>query len=193
MEFIRSYYAVVATLVFIFFLTIAHIVAPPVYSFSQHALSALGAQNYEYKMIMQFGFILFGFILAAGIILNGLNLRTVPIFIYSISIALTGIFCMVPFFGPVGVHYSESESGLHLLFSRVATLAFGIAVLVEMFFSVGARAKRIQILFSLILVIFAGWLVLRLAGNYEGIVQRVLFLVSFGWLILFAPKKMRLR
>ena len=185
MKLIRSYYIVISISLFILFLIVAEILAPKEYSFSKHAISILGAQGYDRKIIMQLGFISFGVILATATILNGLSWRSTPILIYALSMTLIGIFCQKPFFNPEGVPYSETQSTLHSLISKLAAISFGIGVLIQLLFSTGSKLKLIQLAFLILLIIIGGSLASGLLKSNQGLAQRLLFLISFTWLIKF--------
>ena len=73
MELLKSNYNIFATSLFIIFILVAHILATHNYDLSKNTISDLGSQGYERKLIIQFGFILFGLTLTTGIILNGLK------------------------------------------------------------------------------------------------------------------------
>ena len=189
MKFIKSYYIIISISFFILFIIAAHIAAPDGYSFLKYGISALGAQGYDRKIIMQLGFISFGVILAIGIIMNRISWQTSPILIFAVSIALTGIFCTQPFSSTAEISNSETESSLHTFFSKLAAVSFWIGILIQMLFSKELNVKLIHLLFLFLLAIFALPLVFGILKDYQGIFQRILFLLSFTWLGMFNKLK----
>jgi len=185
MKIIRSYYIVSAILLFTLFTILAHIFAPADYSFSKNPISALGAQGYDKKILMQLGFLSFGVVLSAGIIFDKFGWREVPLLIYALSIAMVGIFCAKPFDEQAGFTYSGSEATIHGIFSRIAALSFWIAVLIKMIFSTGLKLKNVHFAFLIVLAVIGLLSRIILLKNEIGLVQRILFLISFIWLIKY--------
>jgi hypothetical membrane protein len=181
MELLRSKYQIVATAVFILFIIIAHIFSTSDYQWTKNTISDLGAQGYGRKAIMQTGFILFGVVLVTGILLNGFSWRTAPMLIYGTCVALTGIFCTKPFVE--GTDYSTTASSLHSLFAQIAGISFSLGILIQIFFTPDKNLKLIHLLFFILVIgLSATFGILK---NSQGIIQRILYLVSFVWLIKF--------
>ena len=181
MDFLKSNFNSISTLIFVFFIIVAHVFAKNNYDFSKNTISDLGAQAYDRKGIMQIGFLAFGLTLAMGIFLNGLSVRILPILIYALCVALTGIFCTKPFFSyPI---FSEIESTLHSVFAQVAGISFSIGILTQTFYASDKQAKTAHFIFFLLVIGLSASF--GLVTNYQGIVQRLLYLVSFIWLIKF--------
>ena len=129
---------------------------------------------------MQVGFLAFGVVLVVGLLLNGLAWRKAPILIYGLCVALTGIFCTQPFFEVDG--YSSVESSLHSAFAQIAGVSFSIGILVQVFFESNPRLKLIHLAFFVSVIGLSA--AFGLLSNHQGILQRLLYLVSFAWLIL---------
>ena len=55
MDFLKSNFNSVSTLIFVFFIIVAHVFATNNYDFSKNTISDLGAQAYDPKGIMQIG------------------------------------------------------------------------------------------------------------------------------------------
>lgn len=181
MDFLKSNFNSISTLIFVFFIIVAHVFATNNYDFSKNTISDLGAQAYDRKGIMQIGFLAFGLTLSVGILLNGLSLQTLPILIYALCVALTGIFCTKPFFP--NTSFSEIESTLHSIFAQVAGISFSIGILTQIFYATDKQEKTAHFIFFLLVIgLSASFGLLK---NYQGIAQRLLYLVSFIWLIKF--------
>ncbi|MCB0689767.1 MAG: DUF998 domain-containing protein [Saprospiraceae bacterium] len=181
MEILKQHYNIISSLLFVFLIIIAHFYSTHNYNWSRNTISDLGSQGYERGFMMQLGFLIFGLTLSIGILLNGLTWRTAPLFIYGLSVGLTGIFSTKPFFD-VQV-YSVFQDSLHSLFAKIAGVTFSIGILIQMFYTDNHAIKWIHFMFFiLILALSASFGLLK---NQQGIVQRILYLVSIIWLIKF--------
>jgi len=183
MKRIRSHYNVVATVFFFLIIVAAHFLVPDNYDLTKNTISDLGSQGYDYKPLMQVGFIFFGLILILGISLNEINLRTTPLLIYGFCVALTGIFCAKPFVNTEPFSTSEMQSILHPFFAQAAGIAFSIGILMQVFYTNRRSEKIIHVLFLAAVIGLS--VTFGLYNDYPGIVQRVLYLVSFIWLAIF--------
>ena len=170
-----------STILFVLFIIVAHILATNHYDFSKNTVSDLGSQKYGRKLIMQTGFLLFGLSLTTGIVLNGLTWRVLPIFVYGLSIAMTGIFCTKPFFEPAT--YSATQSTLHSTFAQIAGISFSAGILTQLFFVTDYNTRLVHLFFFVLIIGFS--ILFWLLPNYQGIVQRLLYLTSFIWLIKY--------
>lgn len=181
MEFFKSNYNVISTTLFVVFIIVAHILSTGNFDWTKNTISDLGAQGYDRKLIMQIGFLAFGLTLASGIFLNGLSWRTSPILVYGLCVALTGIFCTKPFVDPDT--YSTTQSTLHSTFAQIAGVTFSIGVLTQIFFTTANNSKLIHVTFFVLVIGLSA--TFGLLKNYQGIAQRILYLISFIWLIKY--------
>jgi len=60
MDIFKSNYHIISTALFVLFIIIAHIFSLVNYNWTINTISDLGAQGYERKLIMQFGFNVWG-------------------------------------------------------------------------------------------------------------------------------------
>jgi len=181
MEWIKLNYPSIAILVFVFFICIAQIYSSNPYDWTRNTISDLGAQAYDKKLIMQLGFLVFGILLVLGILLQGLSWRNLPILIYGLCIALTGVFCTKPFFPTE--HYLELESNIHSVLAKLAGIAFTLGILIQTFYASNKTEKWLHVLFfTLVISLSASF---GLFKTYQGILQRLLYLTSFIWLVKF--------
>ncbi|MBK8089107.1 MAG: DUF998 domain-containing protein [Chitinophagaceae bacterium] len=183
MERIRSQYNSLAAIIFALLIIAAHLVAPATYDMVKNTISDLGSQGYEYKAIMQTGFILFGVILMMGISLNEISLRTMPLLIYALLVALSGIFCARPILNEEALISSEMQSILHPIFAQAAGVAFSIGILLQIFYAESKKRKTIHFLFLIAVIGLS--IAFGLNHEFPGIIQRVLYLVSLLWLAVF--------
>lgn len=181
MEFIKSKYHVLSTILFMIIIIVAHIFAAANYDWTKNTISDLGSQGYEKKLIMQIGFLAFGLILVIGIYLNGLTWRTTPILIYGLCVALTGIFCTKPFLDLVT--YSTKQSILHSAFAQIAGVTFSIGILTQLFFTTNKNLKYAHLIFFVLVIGLS--VTFGLLKNYQGIAQRLLYLTGFIWLVRY--------
>lgn len=181
MDFFKSNYHIISTTFFILAIIAAHLFATNNYDWTKNTISDLGAQGYNRKLIMQSGFLAFGLILSAGILTNGVTLRTGPILAYGLCVGLTGIFCTKPFF--VADTYSKSQAAIHSILAQVAGIAFTLGILVQLFYTGHQGEKRAHLIFfTLVIGLSASF---GLIKEYQGVAQRLLYLASFVWLIKF--------
>ena len=174
-----------AVSVFVSFIILAHFQAPASYSWMKNTISELASQGYEHKWLMQLGLISFGLLfifsmtafLAQG---EGLWYRELPFMIYGGAIALSGIFCAGPF--TEGVDFSIKEAQLHSLFAQIAGVAFSIGILVHGITSPKVSGKAFHFAYLLFVVLFS--LLFGLVPRYAGVMQRILYLGSFSWIVL---------
>jgi hypothetical membrane protein len=181
MDYIKSNYNIISTTFFVLAIVAAHIFSTNNYDWTKNTISDLGAQGYDRKLIMQFGFLAFGLTMSAGILANGLTWRTTPILIYGLCVGLTGIFCTKPFFNLN--NYSVTQATIHSALAQIAGTTFTLGILLQLFYSIDKSEKWIHFAFFILVVGFSASF--GLMKNYQGIFQRLLYLTSFTWLIKF--------
>jgi hypothetical membrane protein len=181
MELLKSHYNIISTTFFVVFILVAHIFSADNYDWTKNTISDLGAQGYDRKLIMQIGFLAFGLTWTIGLLLNGLTWRTTPTLIYGLCVALTGVFCTKPFTDIAT--YSTSQSTLHSTFAQIAGVAFSIGILTQIFFTSNNSLKFMHVVFFILVIGLS--VTFGLLKNYQGIAQRLLYLVSFIWLIKY--------
>lgn len=181
MEPFRTYYPGIATAVFVGVILVAHLAVTDNYKWTHNTISDLGAQGYPRKVIMQTGFVAFGLLLAMGTLMNGLSWRSAPLLVYGLCVFMTGIFCTTPFTDVVT--FSKKEAFLHSLFAQMAGFAFSIGILVQIFYSADIKTKCLHLAFLvLVLGLSAAF---GLFKENQGITQRLLYGVSFAWLMVY--------
>lgn len=179
MDYLKINYNIIATVFFVLVIVVAHIFSSNQYDWTKNTISDLGAQGYDRKQIMQFGFLVFGLTLSVGILANGLTWRTTPILIYAVCVGLTGIFCTKPFFNLND--YSATQSTIHSVLAQLAGIAFTLGILLQLYYTDDKNEKWIHLLFFILVVGLSASF--GLVKNYQGIAQRLLYLTSFIWLV----------
>lgn len=179
----RMKFTILSIVFIVLVILIAQIIVPEPYDWMHNTISELASQGYPEKWIMQIGFIGFGILLSIGILYNfryedEYRFRQIPLFIYALGILLAGIFCTQPFID--GIPYSEVEARLHSSFASLAGFALSAAILL---YILTDRPRR-KLLHTICLVFVLGLsITFGLVSSYAGIVQRLLYLVGFGWLV----------
>lgn len=158
--------------------------APKEYNKRENTLGELACQTYDNRMIMQWGFKGFGIILFSGVVFfykESLNEPhySIPLALYAIFMYLTGIFSAKPF--EHLVFYSIKESRLHGIFSQLAGMSLSLLIVMKFFVELGSVNRVINIV-SLVFILYISARIGSRSSN-KGIYERILYLVSFLWLI----------
>jgi hypothetical membrane protein len=179
----------IAIAYWIVIIVVAHLFPPPGYGWTRNTISDLASQGHTYKWIMQAGMIGFGILinLAVGLTFwrtKRMSIHLPFIALYGFAILLSGIFCTAPI--DPSISYSLSDANLHSLFATIAGLSLSMAILCCVFYPF-TRYERLMNLFFLILTMVLsasfGLAENNLMGIGQGIIQRLLYLVGFGWLV----------
>lgn len=172
--------------VFILTIVIAHFFVSSPYDWKNNTISELASQNYNYRWIMKVGFILFGGILIIGILNklfnhNGQLMNEIPIFIYAFAILISGIYSTKPFIE--GVEYSEYQSQIHSYSAQIAGFSFSIGLLIFGIKENELNPKIIHFAFFSFVIICSA--LFGLLETNTGIIQRIMYVGSFIWLIFY--------
>jgi hypothetical membrane protein len=159
------------------------------YSIREHTLSELGAQGAPNAWVMNVVFAALG---CASVLdgwprLRGLWLHRACLVVFGVALFLVALFLHAPI--PADAPVSTSEDEWHSTFSGLAGAAFVALAVATFFAGTGGRERW----FGPAVAVFASVmsiLVFQVPG-YAGIWQRLLFLVSFGWLIVFLRRRPR--
>lgn len=171
---------------FVAIIVIAHFFTTNPYDWKSNTISELAAQNYQYRWIMKIGFILFGGILAAGITNklifgNGKLITELPILIYGLAILVSGLYSTKPI--ETGMDYSELESQIHSYSAQIAGMAFSIGLLIHGITETNTNLKVIH--FATFIFVIGLSALFGLMNSNVGIIQRIMYLGSFVWLIFY--------
>ncbi|MBN2551083.1 MAG: DUF998 domain-containing protein [Anaerolineales bacterium] len=162
----------------------AHLAAPPAYDWRANTISELGAQGYSNAWIMRLGFAGFCLLLIPGGMLRLKARRTswpreLPLILYGACIGLSGAFSTQPFLPEVS--FSQAEANLHSLLATSAGVLLSLSMLLYMFLDSDMRRKFVHLV-ALILTVAISAL-FGMVSSGAGIVQRILYLVGFAWLV----------
>jgi len=154
------------------------------YSSISNLISELGAQHTKNNYIMISGFIILG----AGIIiasLKKLSYPIVPFMIFGLFMIAAGVFPHKPI-DPT-LKYNDTFHSLH---GASATLA-GIAITIGFVWQ-GVLSKHTVsklICFYLAIVCFAFPMLMLKMPDYQGLIQRLMYLQVLGWIMVKHPEK----
>lgn len=177
-------YNTIAVLFIVFVILVAHVVVVAPYSWRDNTISELGSQGYERAWIMRSGFIGFGTLVVIGAVQRARARRSfwyreVPLIVYGLGISLSGIFSIQPFVP--GVAYSQFESRLHSTMATLAGVGISVGILLYMFSNIPLRRKIVHLVALVLIVALSALFGMSTTG--AGLVQRLLYLVGFAWLI----------
>lgn len=177
----------IAILYFVVVILIAHFFTPAEYHWTTNTISDLAAQNYNKAWIMRAGFISFGLLLNIGMFIKfhqteNINYADILIMIYATSVLLSGFFSTAPFDGTQ--NYSITSDKLHSMFAQVAGFALSLGIFAYMINSL-SQEKIFHLIFLILILSLSGLFGLSkndvISLSY-GIIQRVLYFVSFTWM-----------
>ena len=168
---------------------IAHLVMPSEYVWANNTISELASQGLSYRWIMQIGFIGFGLLLNIGLISKALSARKIiypDLFLmaYGISVLITGFFSAEPFIE--GTTYSIPEANIHSLFASAAGFFLTFAIVLSIFSTPNPREKFFHILLCIGVIGLSASFGLsenNMLSIGKGLLQRILWIVSFYWLL----------
>jgi hypothetical membrane protein len=153
------------------------------YSSVSNLISELGAQNTRNNFIMITGFVILGL----GIIIASLkkpSYQMIPIMLFGLFITAAGIFPHKPLDPTV-----PYNALLHSLHSASATLA-GISICAAFIWQ-GVLSKKKEskiICFYLALISFAFPMLMLAMPEFQGLIQRLMYLQILGWLLVMHPE-----
>jgi len=182
-----------STRIGVFFAILAIVVSPlfaaPGYSILEHSISELGAQMTPNAWIMNFGFLLFGL----GILVDAVRrLRDAPLgaisfIVFGMSMMFNGVFSHRPI--DPDIPYDLLEDQLHSMFSGGVGVAFAVGTLCFAFAEEDRRAKVACVLASAAAVLIP--LCMVIYSEVAGLLQRIMFAISFVWLVIFLPETVK--
>jgi len=183
---LRSKYNWISVVIFVVIIIIAHFFVPSSYDWKNNTISELASQNYSNKWIMKIGFILFGGVLSIGIASKSmytkkLLIKEFLILIYGLSILVSGVFSTKPFVE--GLDYSELESQIHSYCASIAGVSFSISLLIFGFSESKMNLKFTH--YGFFIFVIGCSALFGLLDSNVGIVQRIMYLGSFIWLLFY--------
>ncbi len=154
------------------------------YNSIRDVISLLGAQNTQYSFIMVAGFIA----LSTGIFIDGVrhfSKNAVPFMVFGLCMGLAGVFAHRPL-----VQNLDSSEIEHQLHSSLATLA-GVAITIGVLWNAFRQPSPVARTIELVLAgVCLGMPLCMLAfEDFQGIIQRVMYVLVFAWFWYRYPLK----
>lgn len=153
----------------------------PEYSIIRNTISELGAQFSPYSWIMNSVFVslALGSLIAGWGYFEGFVLHRIVLLLFCTSLTLTAFFNHAPV-NP-DIQYNVREAGWHAYFACTAGLSF-IILSIATSFILERQQDRVLSIAAGISALFLSVLMSE-ADLLAGIWQRLMFIISFGWMI----------
>lgn len=161
----------------------------PGYSVIAHTSSDLGAQNTPYNWLMNIGFVA----LALGV---GLDARrvwwqapfiSVMFMLFAAAMALTGVFSLRPI--DPALPFDDRSHMLHSVCATIVGVCFCVGAIGYGFYTRSARARLVSFAASISATLLS--LGIFMMPDLEGLLQRLMFLITFSWLAIYLPRAAR--
>lgn len=157
------------------------------YSVIKHTTSELGAQNTPNSWVMNITFILLGVICIGESLINLHKYRfhQIILILFGIGLILSGLFKHMPIDHEIS--YSLREDELHSMASSLGGMSFTIFVFSSIFMLNKRGNRYVALAVGIVISILS--LAIFKFPDYAGLSQRLIFILSFAWLItLFAQE-----
>lgn len=153
------------------------------YSIIKHTTSELGAQNTKNAWVMNFSFIVMGLacIIESNRYLKGFLMHRILLIVFGLSLIGAGIFGHTPINKEIA--YSQTEDFYHSIASSVTGFTFTVFAISSAFILSNNKSRIIAIVVGIIAVGLSA--LMMYVTEYAGVWQRLIFIVSFTWLIYF--------
>jgi hypothetical membrane protein len=161
----------------------------PQYSLVKNTLSELGAQFTPNAWIMNLTFIYLAFdaVIAGWKDFKGFVTHRILLLMSGLSLVLLSIFNHAPLTS--GISYDLAEDGWHSYFGCTAVLSFILLSLATSFI-LKRQGDKLLAIATGISVLFLTVLMSEI-NEFAGIWQRLIFIISFGWMIHSTSKGTR--
>ena len=153
----------------------------PGYSIIGNTLSELGAQSAPHAWIMNFMFIVLalGSVLAGWRYFEGFIFHRIVLAFFGISLMLMAFFNHAPI--RPDIQYNLTEEALHAYFSCTAGLSFVILSITTGFILDKQQDRLLALAAGTAFLLLS--VLMSEADRSAGIWQRLMFILSFGWMI----------
>lgn len=153
------------------------------YSILLNSTSQLGAQNTPNSWVMNITFGLMGFVCILEGLLNLKNhwIQIILLISFGLGLISTAIFQHAPI--NEAISYNLQEDKIHSIAATIIGFSFTLFAFSAAFIETSNKRR--------VLALLAGFLATGLSllmfsvASYTGIWQRLMFIVSFGWIIFF--------
>jgi len=153
----------------------------PGYSIIGNTISELGAQSTPHAWVMNFMFIslALGSVVAGWRYFEGFMFHRIVLVLFGISLTLMAFFNHAPI--RPDIQYSITEEGWHAYFSCSAGLSFVILSITTGFILEKQQDRLMAIAAGTVVLLLS--VLMAEADRSAGIWQRLMFILSFGWMI----------
>jgi hypothetical protein len=151
------------------------------YSIVRHTTSQLGAQNTPNAWVMNATFALMGLVSIYGgwSYYEGYWFQRMMLLVFGLSLALASVFSHAPI--SPGVAFDVQEDKFHSLFASTTGFGFTLLAISTGFIKRGDTVRVLPIAIGILATVFS--MLIFSVAQYMGVWQRLLFLMSFAWLI----------
>jgi len=177
-------YNTIAVAYIVVVILIAHAVSPGSYLWRSNTISELAAQGYERAWLMRIGFTGFGLCVVVGALRRyrdwpSLVYRDAFLLLYGLGMILAGVFSAPSWVDAVA--YAPREAALHSLMATVAGVSISLAVFLSWIRDPESSRRPGHALALVLIVLLSG--VFGMGSREAGLIQRLLYLVGFAWLV----------
>jgi len=154
------------------------------YSPIVHVISELAAQNTPHNYIMAGAFVALG----AGILYDGVRTfhRTLlPFMLFGLAFGAAGLFGHKPI--TPSVSYIAWVDSMHSILATVSGIALTIGFGWQVFAAKSLKQKRLAAALALVCVGMP--MLMFQMPQFQGLIQRAMYIVVFAWLWLFYPDR----
>jgi hypothetical membrane protein len=151
------------------------------YSVVSNVISELGAQHTQNNFIIIFAFVILG----GGIVIDGVRqfrVSLLPFILFGLAMATVGIFPHKPL--DTSLVFNSMYHNLHGIMASVADIVITIGFILQGFRTNG-KQRFICFFMAGISTIFP--LYIHSFPNYQGLIQRVMYLQILGWVWMKYP------
>jgi hypothetical membrane protein len=155
----------------------------PGYSSTSNVISELAAQSTRGNYLMSVAFVLLGVCVA----IDGLTSRhrsLAPLVAFGLCFAAAGIFGHKPI--TAGVPYSAWQDKLHSILATFSGIALTVGFVWQALLATTRSYRAIVVALASLCVGLP--MLMLVLPNYQGAVQRVMYLLVFAWLWAYYPR-----
>jgi len=153
----------------------------PGYSITRNTLSELGAQFTPNAWIMNLVFLILSLIsvIAGWEYFEDFVLHRIALVLCAVSLTLSVFFNHAP--ADPEIPYNVKEAVWHVYFAGTAILSFTILSIATGFILEKQYDRVVSIAAGISIILLS--VLMSEAGNYSGVWQRLMYIISFGWMI----------
>jgi hypothetical membrane protein len=153
----------------------------PGYSILKNTTSHLGAQGAPHAWIMNMVFIFLGgaVVLEAWLGLRGYRFHQVILIIFGLGLIGVGLFRHAPLVEGVPVNLLADT--MHSIFASTVGFSFILFAVSAAFIETTPNRRRVALLTAAMATFLSA--LMFTAADYAGLWQRLMFILSFGWLL----------